>query len=131
VDVYGSSVVQPKSGPHNPNWICHVDDVIIPSTALVQFPENNWQLCNTTGLSDSHHTLSITASSHGNPFWLDYILYTPSAGAVLKNFLIKVEDSDSSMHFDSSWQRLANFATMADTKGSTMEFNFTGTSRHF
>jgi len=131
VGVYGTSSVQQKSGAQDPSWTCRIDDTIIPSTAPFEFPENNWRLCNITGLPDSHHTLSITASSRGNPFWLDYILYTPSAGAAPKNALIKVEDSDSSIYYDSTWQRLPNFATMADTQGSTMEFNFAGTSRHF
>ena len=129
VSVYGTSQLKPAntSTGYDPSWECFIDGVSIGSTSPFPYAENNWQLCDQSTLNDGPHTLTVNATSNGQTFWFDYILYTPSASSSTKIADIWVNNTDPDISYGSGWSDIGNFANMTTTLGSQVQVNFTGT----
>lgn len=124
--MFGTNDIRNVSGVIDPQWRCYVDDLEIPSSAPYPYPENNWRMCGVDHLVDKTHTLTVRVDSQGQTFWFDYLLYSPSANAVLDGSVILVPSKDPSLIYGSEWESLEDSWTMTRIHGATMSFQFTG-----
>ncbi|KAF8170911.1 hypothetical protein K438DRAFT_1982468 [Mycena galopus ATCC 62051] len=80
IEVFGTIRVSTDSATNvtDPTWNCFVDGIPI-SNGNPTFPyfENNWPLCGPVDMTDGAHVLTIQVQSKGQPFYFDYLTYTP------------------------------------------------------
>lgn len=126
VMVYGTMNIRNTSGVIDPKWSCFIDGVAIPTVPPFQYPENNYPLCEQSQLSDGDHTIIVSATSNGQPFWFDDIEYTPSLGVSLDNATIVVDHMDPYIQYGPGWLPLGDTANMTSTNGAQMNLQFTG-----
>lgn len=127
VHVFGTSNLEYNTGgqPINPTWTCAVDKIQIPSGEPTRGVQNNWHLCDQPDMADGDHVLTVNVTTAGRTFWLDHIQYTPSNDVPLDAAVVKVDNLDPSIVFDTAW-RAHSATNMTQTPGSKMTFNFTG-----
>ncbi|KAF9037559.1 hypothetical protein BJ165DRAFT_1353349, partial [Panaeolus papilionaceus] len=126
--VFGTSRISGFGTTQDPSYECFIDNRSIGAKTPLQFAENNWLFCETSGLSGGSHTLTIQAKVASMTFWLDRIQYAPSSGSDFNQALAWVDDQDSSVSFDSNWEALRDIATMTQTNGAKATVTFNGVS---
>ncbi|RDB15053.1 hypothetical protein Hypma_005450 [Hypsizygus marmoreus] len=127
VKLFGTTnLVDTNSTRYDPKWECFVDKVSIGATEPFAYHENNWLLCETSNLPVGAHEFTLNISTGGTTFWVDYLHYTPSPSTSDTSTIVVVENNDSAIVYDSSWQSLAGLANATSTQGSQVTFNFTG-----
>ncbi|KAF8912159.1 hypothetical protein CPB84DRAFT_1820827 [Gymnopilus junonius] len=115
------------SNSSNPSWVCTVDGNTIPSH-IYNIVENRLDLCDTDGLSDGTHNITVQATSaNQQTFWFDYIQYIPSVTVNLANSDLSIPAADSQINYGPGWEAHSPGQITSQT-GSTASFNFTGTS---
>ncbi|KAF9447284.1 hypothetical protein P691DRAFT_731767 [Macrolepiota fuliginosa MF-IS2] len=129
VQVWGTSIINGTTNP-DPTFECFVDDVSIGREPPFQFPENNWLLCDKTGLPDGSHTLRVDVKvvSPDHTFWVDQIRYVPSPTLPLDNKVILLDNTDPAIKLDSQWSALGGTANMTTHTNSIALVDFIGTS---
>lgn len=101
INVFGTVLVN-DSASQNPVWACFVDGVSLGPPSYPNISVNNWPLCQ-HALPDGSHELTVGVSSTVTPFYFDYLLYTPSTNIPLENATIYVDNTDTSIVYDSTW----------------------------
>ncbi|KAK7002193.1 hypothetical protein R3P38DRAFT_3604983 [Favolaschia claudopus] len=92
ISVYGTINTSTTNDITDPTWDCLVDRVKIPNGQdTFASQENNWLLCSQPNLPPGPHVLTIQVHSQGQPFYFDYLAYTPLS-----------PDSDASVGFQSA-----------------------------
>ncbi|KAJ7232655.1 hypothetical protein B0H12DRAFT_1239568 [Mycena haematopus] len=97
IQVFGTIYVStnPATNVTDPTWDCFVDDIKISNPdPTFQYPENNWVLCEQPELTASSHVLTIQVQSKGQPFYFDYLLYTPPPDASFDTAVLLYPNTD-------------------------------------
>ncbi|KAJ7184018.1 hypothetical protein B0H12DRAFT_1040471 [Mycena haematopus] len=106
IQVFGTIYVStnPATNVTDPTWDCFVDDIKISNPdPTFQYPENNWVLCEQPELTASSHVLTIQVQSKGQPFYFDYLLYTPPPDASFDTAVLLYPNTDPSVNFGAGW----------------------------
>lgn len=126
------SAIHPSPGhlqDQDPTWQCLIDGdeiTVIPEDASPNpTPENNAFFCG-TNVEDGEHLLAVNATSNGNPFKFDYLLYVPSANATLGKAIIQVDSTDPAFQYSGEWKEGVGAGMMTSTAGSNVTFDFIG-----
>ncbi|KAF8182370.1 hypothetical protein K438DRAFT_1600749 [Mycena galopus ATCC 62051] len=128
VAVFGTIDITNTNGVVTPTWTCLVDGVAIPEqNPTFQYPENNWKLCAQSQLSTGAHTLTINVQTTGSTFYIDYLLYTPTADVDLDGAILEYPNTDASVTFQSAWQEWGG-QNVTQSKGASVTLNFHGTA---
>ncbi|KAF8194784.1 hypothetical protein K438DRAFT_1827413 [Mycena galopus ATCC 62051] len=114
VAVFGTIDIANTNGVVTPTWTCLVDG-------------NNWNLCAQSQLSTGAHTLTINVQTTGSTFYIDYLLYTPTADVDLDVAILEYPNTDASVTFQSSWQEWGG-QNVTQSKGASVTLNFHGTA---
>ncbi|KAG6839550.1 hypothetical protein C0991_001582 [Blastosporella zonata] len=135
ISAYGTNIQ--TSFPNNtytPGFQCIIDQSNFNQTGESLDRQNNWDLCDAKNLSPGLHVLFLQVETYGQPFWLDYLRYTPLPDATFSNetVAIHVQSNDSAIHFTSAWVTLQGGPSFEGVKytstvGQTMNFSFIGT----
>ncbi|KAF9561140.1 hypothetical protein CPC08DRAFT_635839, partial [Agrocybe pediades] len=129
IRVRGTNHPLNDSGVLDPQWECFIDNVSIGATAPFSSPENNWLFCENDQLSDGPHVLTVNATvAKKQTFWFDQIQYTPSAGVLLEDKAVFVDNLDSALKFSHGWAALGGSANLTLVPNSTVTFEFVGVS---
>ncbi|KAG6848032.1 hypothetical protein H0H93_003994 [Arthromyces matolae] len=141
INVYGTVDVSDAYGWQNviassfePPWECFVDNTSIGFYKPSSFHENNSPLCGSNSIASSstgsthNFTLKTWNMTQSATVWVDYLEYTPSSsdGEFDEDTTLLVPNNDSSISYDSSWTTVDGLATMTQTQGGKLSFNFTG-----
>ncbi|KAJ7903207.1 hypothetical protein B0H13DRAFT_1717337 [Mycena leptocephala] len=128
IAVFGTIDIANTNGVVTPTWTCLVDGVAIPEQdPTFQFPENNWDLCEQSQLSAGAHTLTINVQTTGRTFYIDYLLYTPTADVDLDGVVLEYRNTDASVSFQSGWQTWG-VQNVTQSNGASVALNFHGTA---
>ncbi|KAJ7912199.1 hypothetical protein B0H13DRAFT_1713308 [Mycena leptocephala] len=128
IAVFGTIDIANTNGVVTPTWTCLVDGVAIPEqNPTFQFPENNWDLCAQSQLSAGAHTLTINVQTTGRTFYIDYLLYTPTADVDLDGAVLEYSNTDASVSFQSGWQTWGA-QNVTQSNGASVALNFHGTA---
>jgi hypothetical protein len=126
IAVFGTIDIANTNGVVTPTWTCLVDGVAIPEqNPTFQFPENNWDLCAQSQLSAGAHTLTINVQTTGRTFYIDYLLYTPTADVDLDGVVLEYRNTDASVSFQSGWQTWG-VQNVTQSNGASVALNFHG-----
>lgn len=129
ISIVGTTNLKKNPGDtaFDPKWECFVDGISIGAAKPFQFQENNWLLCEQGVLSDGPHEITVNVTTiKGNTFWFDYLRFTPSPSAPFYPAVLRVENQDPGILFDSNWKALGGSANVTTVAGSQASFNFTG-----
>lgn len=128
--VVGTNYIRNDSGVIDPQWSCYVDGVGLVSDSPYQYPENNWEFCRSTSLTDGPHTITVNATvTESQTFWFDRIEYTPSTSVSLANKTILLNNLDPAIQFSTGWNDYAEIGNWTQTQGSLVALNFYGMSQ--
>jgi hypothetical protein len=89
------------------------------------FAENNWPLCDQAQIASGSHVLKIQVQSKGQPFYLDYILYTPLPTVNYDGAVLEYTNTDPSVSFGSGWRQWGE-QNVTQTTGAQVALNFHG-----
>ncbi|PPQ65172.1 hypothetical protein CVT24_011035 [Panaeolus cyanescens] len=129
--VYGTNNIEERNGNIDPTWSCALDGRPLQMPNSFPYAENNWILCEFSGVSDGTHTITITARSNGRAFLFDYFIYTPSSSRTLTNVVTGVGWRDSAVQYDSGWDQWGGAGFQGKEPGGTLTFPFYGTGITF
>ncbi|KAF6761830.1 hypothetical protein DFP72DRAFT_842664 [Ephemerocybe angulata] len=125
----GTTDIKNTSGLIDPTWECFIDQKSFGTSKPFQYIENNWALCEWTGLDDGQHTASVRVASQGQYFWVDRLLYMPSDDVTLDNAAtVLLDETDPAISVSSGWGDLGELGRMTQKQGSTAQVKFKGTS---
>ncbi|KAF8624378.1 hypothetical protein AX15_005907 [Amanita polypyramis BW_CC] len=135
IAVSGTTALKQIQGPNNvttydPTWECFVDGQSIGSTQPFIYAENNWLLCDKTGLTDGPHVLTLNVTTMGTTFWFDFLQFTPPPNKSYGNGsnVMSLSNLDPGIEYLTGWGPLGSTANCTTVPGSQAIFNFTGTS---
>ena len=113
-------------------WVCYVDNANIPSPPPPPHGahENQWTLCQISGLADGPHTLTVDITT-SRRFYFDYLRYTPSPSASTGNEVVWIPNTDDDLRFDTSWRELQPTGNITVTQAAAFSFEFIGKSGIF
>ncbi|KAG2008286.1 hypothetical protein CC2G_013733 [Coprinopsis cinerea AmutBmut pab1-1] len=114
-----------------PTWTCAVDGQSVPSVEPSFGLLSNRVLCDSGPLQPGSHTLTVDVTGRGDPFWVDFFRYIPSAQASISPPpTLFVDALVPGVQYDSSWTMLANGwpNRMTHAPGAQLNFIFVGTS---
>jgi hypothetical protein len=112
-----------------PSWTCYVDGNTLLNSNNISI-SNNVKICTLSGIVVGTTSSNLTVVASGttdNPFFLDYIQYTPVASTILDNATVLVDALDSQILYDSHWNKsLAEGQVGTSVIGASMTFDFVG-----
>ncbi|KAF9038582.1 hypothetical protein BJ165DRAFT_399678 [Panaeolus papilionaceus] len=129
--VHGTNNIMKRDGNIDPTWECVLDGRSFQMPNSFPYVENNWILCEWSGVSDGTHTLTITARSNGRAFLFDYFIYTPSTSQTRQNVVTGVSWRDSSVQYGAGWGAFGGAGYQGKEPGATLTFPFYGTGITF
>ncbi|KAJ7464412.1 hypothetical protein FB451DRAFT_1138830 [Mycena latifolia] len=132
IAIYGTIAVNTTTSDTDPTWQCYVDKILI-SNDNPKWPaqENHWRLCDLPEGLASAHVLTMNVQSNGQPFYFDYIVYTPLLSVTLASAVLAYPNTDPAVTFGGTWQVIeTNNApeNVTQTKGAYVALTFHGTS---
>ncbi|KAJ2932104.1 hypothetical protein H1R20_g4975, partial [Candolleomyces eurysporus] len=129
VKAYGTLNTRFDPNVVDPSWECYVDGQRIARSDSIPSPQNNWILCDYETNESGVHNLLVNVTSVRNRFSLDYIEYTPSPTDSAAQTFIRVDDTDPTLRFDSSWTSVdeEGGAHLTTQTGGTVTATFNGT----
>ncbi|KAJ7858395.1 hypothetical protein B0H14DRAFT_2351675 [Mycena olivaceomarginata] len=128
ITVFGTIDIANTTGVVTPTWSCLIDGVAIPEqNPTFKYPENNWNLCAQSQLSTGTHILTINVQTTGRTFYIDYLLYTPTADVDLDGAVLEYRNTDASVSFQSGWQTWGG-QNVTQSNGASVALNFHGTA---
>ncbi|KAJ7089063.1 hypothetical protein C8R44DRAFT_818741 [Mycena epipterygia] len=129
IRVYGTIMVSTDSNNvTDPTWDCFVDEITISNPQpTFKFPENNWVLCDQPQIASGPHVLTIQVQSKGQAFYLDDLVYTPTADAGEGSSTLIYPNTDPAVSFGSGWTTFGG-ENATQTRGAEVALNFQGTS---
>jgi hypothetical protein len=108
----------------DPTWNCFVDGKEIRSpNPTFNSPENNWPLCEQSGIAPGLHLLEIQVQSRGQPFYLDSLVYTPTPDEVFSSAVLIYTDGDPAIHYSSGWKEDGEQLTQTQNAQVTLTFH--------
>ncbi|KAJ6483999.1 hypothetical protein C8R45DRAFT_294879 [Mycena sanguinolenta] len=120
--------INPTTNATDPTWACFVDDTQISNpNPTFKYPENNWPLCEQSEISEGSHVLTIQVQSKGQPFYFDYLLYTPPPDASFDTAVLLYPNTDPSVAFGSGWGTFGG-ENGTNVHGAQVSLFFHGTS---
>lgn len=126
--------IDTRNNEHDLSWHCFVDEHEVQNhTAFDVMPlDNNWQLCNDWGNFSGNgvHTMKVNVNAtFQQPFWFDWMRYTPEPGASLENLLVRYDRPDPALlpYFSSQWDLGSGEVSLI---GGLFEWEFVGASLH-
>ncbi|KAJ6479401.1 hypothetical protein C8R47DRAFT_1019085 [Mycena vitilis] len=129
IRVYGTIKVSTVNNVTDPRWDCFVDDIAISTPQpTFQFPENNWVLCEQPAIASGSHVLTIQVQSKGQPFYFDYLVYTPPPDETFANAVLIYPNTDPAVSFSSTGWGTFGGENGTNVQGSQVALNFLGTS---
>ncbi|TFK23469.1 hypothetical protein FA15DRAFT_757239 [Coprinopsis marcescibilis] len=129
VRLYGTNDVLNSSGVIDPSWTCDVDGIEYPPREAWRLPINNWAMCSVTLNTSGEHTFTLTATSEGTTFWVDYIEYIPNAAlSATISPTVLIDDTDAAVRYLSGgWTAYEDETMMTLQPESTLSVTFVGT----
>ncbi|KAF7368341.1 hypothetical protein MVEN_00155600 [Mycena venus] len=111
----------------DPSWECFVDGAKIDNPQpTFPFGENNWNLCKAPDIAAGSHELKIRVISSGQPFYFDYVTYTPEPTDEFAEALLLYINGDSAISFSSGWQSIGG-GNITVMNGAQVSLDFEGT----
>ncbi|TFK64726.1 hypothetical protein BDN72DRAFT_901348 [Pluteus cervinus] len=122
-----------KNSNSGATYSCFVDQQPLqthaPSTSLDL--TTAWPICAISVVASGSHELAINFTTNTGiaPFYLDYVSYSPPAGASDDRVdTMQVDNTDPAFHFSDGWLDYQDFTNITLVSGSKVSFDFNGES---
>ena len=90
-------------------------------------PNNHWNLCDNTTLTDGTHSLILQiVVPEGQQFWFDYMQYAPSENVPLDNANVYIDNTDPDITYGEGWTTSSGIGEEALTSGTALNLKFHG-----
>ncbi|GJJ15942.1 hypothetical protein Clacol_010221 [Clathrus columnatus] len=114
-----------------PFWRCFVDGLSSGGGSISEsdIGPGDWMFfCFNLGLADGPHELVVNITSNGiTPFYIEYLVYTPSVNASLEDSLIVINPSDPAIDYPVGWTAITEGQAETSFPNGLLNVTFIGT----